>query len=611
VAATGELCLALHVVGKAVLSPKTKILSRAVLAPDVAWGFHCAVGRGRGERDRDPISEHDFRREYSQGMAVEGVFKGGHCSFHIDGIVVVGAPVGSVSFMRTTIRQEVQKLGLHAQSVYDLRDPQIFNVLARYSLTKSLIFLLRNSPPHVFEEVLEGFDRDIVRMLLQLAYHSESLPPALLRPTSLSSDILYAPVRDGGFGVTCSSELGSFAYFAAQMAAIDRIRAGSEGGGGTHPLLAPVIQACLRQAPPPAPLLAPLPVPQAAVHTPFVNQLFSIASSIPPLFHEAQGKVSVVPLGVPRDWVGRGKVQAFVGSLLANKRMHRISHNVTPGQKATLLSAASDGGGAFKLVLPIDSITRIPPAEFAYLMRRNLLDSNPAGVPPYTRCACGAQDSGTSSHLEMCKKGGGAGVIGVHDAIVAETRSMLAAGGCSVDAGEPRGYFRMADGRTSAGGCDVAFKEHPTGRRIFADVSRTNECAPGTVAATRSDLRAGNAAEARAVTKCAKFAARCEAIDVGFLPLTLEIGGFVGRVFESLIRTTAQRVSNIPPPLAPFSAPSFVQYWRQRLVVVSQVGAARHALRGVRFLVPVGGRGAGVGGVGVGGPAPQGGETPD
>jgi hypothetical protein len=74
------------------------------------------------------------------------------------------------------------------------------------------------------------------------------------------------------------------------------------------------------------------------------------------------------------------------------------------------------------------------------------------------------------------------------------------------------------------------------------------------------------------------------------------VGGHVGHEFESLIRSCAQRVGNVPPPHAPFTAPSFIQYWRQRLVVVSQVGAARHALRGVRFLNPVRARGGAQGG---------------
>jgi hypothetical protein len=119
---------------------------------------------------------------------------------------------------------------------------------------------------------------------------------------------------------------------------------------------------------------------------------------------------------------------------------------------------------------------------------------------------------------------------------------MLKAAEIVVTPGEPRGVFRWEDGTYSHGGCDLEFfEEGPLGRRTFGDVSRINESSPRSVRELRTDVKAGTAAEKRAQEKRGKFAEPCRLIDTTFIPLTLEIGGHMGRDFVVLIRRWGSR----------------------------------------------------------------------
>ena len=118
------------------------------------------------------------------------------------------------------------------------------------------------------------------------------------------------------------------------------------------------------------------------------------------------------------------------------------------------------------------------------------------------------------------------------------------------------------DGTFSQGGCDIAFYEDgPQGQRSFGDVSRVNESTRISVDQHRAHTKSGAAAEARAQEKRTKFVGPCTALNTIFVPLTLEIGGTVGKDFVKLIERAAIRVHNVPPSHAPFSAPTFYQYW--------------------------------------------------
>jgi len=195
----------------------------------------------------------------------------------------------------------------------------------------------------------------------------------------------------------------------------------------------------------------------------------------------------------------------------------------------------------------------------------------------------------------MCKSGGG-GVIGIHDAVSACCRSMLKAAGVYVEVKEPRGVFVKDDGSMSQGGCDLSFfMQGPLHRRTFADVSRVNESSEQSVAAFASNLKTGNAAEARARSKRAKFEGPSGLLNTFFIPLTLEVGGYVGKDLRRLISDCAKMVKNIPPAHAPFTASTFYRFWLQQLSLVSSIGAVRHGLRRLASVVRVG-----VGGVGGG-----------
>jgi len=184
-------------------------------------------------------------------------------------------------------------------------------------------------------------------------------------------------------------------------------------------------------------------------------------------------------------------------SLLHSSTMHRVLQNLSPPQTATLLSASGPGGAAWKLALPADTCTTIPPAEFSYMLRRGLLDTNAAGVHPNHRCNCSVVDSGSTQHLEMCKKGGG-GVIATHDEIARACRRMVQSAGGLVSPGEPRGLFQKTDGSYSQGGPDLEFYlDGPLGGRSFADVARTNEAGPKAVTTVHSHKKVGNAARAK------------------------------------------------------------------------------------------------------------------
>ena len=597
---TEVFCRALHAIGKAIVSPKSKVLSREVLSADLAWSMHTAVSEGRPQGERNLVPKAEFVELYTAEMRERRFYEGPYCSFYIDGIVVLGAPVGTHPYMVNVIRSNLEAIQASVTRVSELHDPQVTVLLSRFCLSKQVGFLTRNTPPQAFEARLTELDNHIANQCLQSAYAMAELPNELARPLSLARDVLASPVRDGGFGITPSAELAGLAFLAAQMEAIGRLQTGGPGGGVWSTLLRPIIDACMALPPP--------PIDPTLPHSSLAACLFDLAATVPPLYLLAQGVPLPLPLSLPRDLVGRKKTQSFFQQLFNNIRMRRVLHNLPPAKKATLLSAGGPGGSCFKVALPADNNTTLEPAVYSYLMRRNLLDENPLGVPAGMQCGCGADDSGHSHHLEMCKAGS-AGVIGVHDAVTGVLRAMLSSAGCPVSPGEPRGVFQKQDGSYSHGGCDIAFYEDgPLGRRTFGDVSRTNESSPHAVSVWHSNVKAGNAAAKRAAEKRIKFAAPCQLLNTVFLPLTLEIGGHVGKDLDKLISRCARKVENVAPVHAPFSANTFRKFWLQQITLVSQVGAVMHAMRRRRDLVlapgGVGGVGAGVVGVGVGVGAP-------
>lgn len=116
-----------------------------------------------------------------------------------DGITLLGAPIGSPSYIKAFASKRVEACRQTIHSTFDLQDPQSELILLRActGVTK-IIFLIRTVPPQLIQDELTSFD-----------YHvDEALDHILGSPVANDNRKLWSlPFSMGGFGIPRALDL--------------------------------------------------------------------------------------------------------------------------------------------------------------------------------------------------------------------------------------------------------------------------------------------------------------------------------------------------------------------------------------------------------------------
>ena len=92
----------------------------------------------------------------------------------------------------------------------------------------------------------------------------------------------------------------------------------------------------------------------------------------------------------------------------------------------------------------------------------------------------------------------------------------------------------------------------------------TVSCSSMLPAAAETSLLAAQTAEK---AKCAKHGPAAAANNLVFVPVSIEATGAWGKRAQALLTQLAKRVDDVAPINATWAAPTFTQYWLQRMGV--------------------------------------------
>ena len=174
-------------------------------------------------------------------------------------------------------------------------------------------------------------------------------------------------------------------------------------------------------------------------------------------------------------------------------------------------------------------------------------------------CDCKGGHPATGSHFEVC--GLEAARFLVHDPACQLLRECGRATGLLIPMKDPRGLPGAGQGGgdllVRGGGPEMA---DAIWDLTFPSVS----CASVLPGAADTRLLAAQTAEN---AKCSKHGPAAVANNLEFVPVAIEATGAWGKRAQALLRQLARRVDDVAPSNATWAAPTFTQYWLQRMGV--------------------------------------------
>ena len=295
------------------------------------------------------------------------------------GIVVLGAPLGSDEFVRCQLQAKRQAHDRLLECIPGLGDLQAAWLLLHFCAATRANFLLRMLPPVSTAEFAEAHDAAVTRCLGRLLYDDESapIPPAAWR-------VLHLPLRFGGLGLRSAAEAAQSAWWASWFDSLPAIRVrapdvaerlvqGLEAQGGSEP---PSLVSA-RNA---AALLRGRGFEVPPWHS---------FSPVPPGDGEPDD-----PL---RGWQRRAAMVCDERAL----EMHLS--DLDTASRALLLSQAGPHAGRALTVRPTATELLIPPAQFRVLLLRRL--RLPLQLAPRT-CSCHGHLDALGDHRSACATSG-------------------------------------------------------------------------------------------------------------------------------------------------------------------------------------------------------------
>ena len=121
-----------------------------------------------------------------------------------EGLIVLGAPVGTSLFVQLNTQAIVNKIALSLKRAHDLEDPQMELLLLRCCLgTPKLNYWMRTCPSDYITQQIAIFDRTV----------DETLQHIIGTPISfVNRDIVGLPLSMGGLGISRATDIADIAF---------------------------------------------------------------------------------------------------------------------------------------------------------------------------------------------------------------------------------------------------------------------------------------------------------------------------------------------------------------------------------------------------------------
>jgi hypothetical protein len=328
----------------------------------------------------------------------------------LEGIIVLGVPIGSDDFVQRTVLQRVRELGLVVPLLDLLRDAQMQYLLLRCCAHPRVSYTLRGVPPGLALLGAQQHDATIREGLQRI------LPGAELSARALQ--VAGLPVRIGGLGLTSAvrispaAYLGSWAQVAAPLAATSVHLRGLVDMVESLPSVRAVHAAFSDHV---GPAVA------------FLRQRSGDGADLPPRVPLPESTPS------PQQFAAAPNPRAqkaYAAALLSREWCDVADGLVEGADRAWFMSITHRSlGGQFLMALPKNALFTLTPPVFQAAVRFHLRETQPV-VLPLTSCgSCGRPLDDAASHYIHCRGGSGVGggnyFSSVHDAMLREVVEML------------------------------------------------------------------------------------------------------------------------------------------------------------------------------------------
>jgi hypothetical protein len=271
------------------------------------------------------------------------------------------------------------------------------------------------------------------------------------------------------------------------------------------------------------------------------------------------------------------KSQKALNSLKMDIKAAQLLEDLDTVQRAVALSERSRGASAWLQAIPSSPHLFMPSDSFRAAIRDRLLIPPRNGpVPMCSHRDCPLYDATDPDDAarELRRHCHGMGACTRHARVVKQVTLMLSA------ANIPSTPEPIVQKNPQLRGDIAEQHTHNRGFKTVYDVSITDTTKRETLQAAAA--KAGAAAAAQKQRKINKYTTACRNIDARFFPLIFETSGYIDQsVFDLIEQISLFLPDNSVsiPEFTTWAAPTFKQYWLQRITIALRGGSAVMALR--------------------------------
>jgi hypothetical protein len=510
----------------------------AVHKDDAERAYHAAERKCNELNLSLPLSKASvlFMGSERQGLNTPKNLSGEELPVKNDGTIILGTPVGTPAFVRTTLHQFEKAAEVMVRKVCEgIDDAQCSLLLLRYCTSRKMQHLFRVTRPSISKPIAEVFANHAVQMFdrFMLGRSDGMVTEAISTQAQL-------PVRLGGVGLPCEEDVepAFLSTWAASMSLIVK----------HYPILLSLFERW---------------------NSPVKDELRLTIRKFHSEFSHEQAVMDTLPgFEKMKDMKNPHGLQQILNQLQAARRHEGLLRISLPLDEARLRSVTLPGSLAILNVIPMDRETRVPTATFQVVLRRIF------GVPlllmgslntEQVRCRCADRVLVTDTHLESCGMLGGP--IHTHDACVRLVARMTREAGAYVFV-EPRGWLGFGQG-----GADLHIEgASPSLTRCLVDFGITSVSGSSNVQG--ASRRTGFAAAKYEREKNVSFDERgveIRARGFQFHPLIMENFGGAGPSLQQFVREVEaeavqqHRIELLTPWNTSWTNRNWRAYWVQRL----------------------------------------------
>ena len=453
------------------------------------------------------------------------------------GLVLLGAPIGSDTFIASHLRAQLTDLQRHVDRALLLRSVQdTFHILEKCIIPKQT-HILRMLPPHATWSFAASFDRCIEDAFDRLCM----LPEGTVYHTEHARHQLHLPRREGGLGLLSADLIRTAAFFSSVA---------------TTSAIVAHLQADLEHPP-------PLPFDISSV---LAADLDTFAAAAPGFFlpcglrhdyaevlgpglalHLAEALVTLHGQGATADIQADGAFRPCTQDLelpvvtrldnipkTQKVMLNEIYHGMraesfaglSPHHRARLNSTRGPNASVWLTTLPSKRTYEIPSLEFRVSLTMRLGLPLPASFQPhYTTCLCGATLDKRGLHFQKCKRHAGMRTLRHHN-LVSHTRRFLTHTGCTsnVEVSAFKNVVADLSDQDRDKRLDLVTSHNVTHEYYGYDLSITHP--ENTASLAQAAVTVGAAAKLVDNTKIAKYSDLCATHrQMTFVPLVFETYG--------------------------------------------------------------------------------------